>query len=193
VQVVTTSLTPILLSLLVSYSYCVVDETTLGPGESLTISTFFGSADEILDVPVIARRILQRGFVQYKLSRTREIIRQITAGVETNTGNKLFDRHVQQMFLDNSLRGGIPVILGDTVDDQSMKNVDEDRRLKVYHVFSRIHGDLERDYNDFVLSSTFFSQVRLHLDGGKTATGTRPFIPTVGLQMYLTIFISPIL
>jgi hypothetical protein len=134
---------------------------TLGPGESLTISTFFGSADKILDVPVIARRILQEGFVQYKFTRTREIIRQITAGVETNTVNKLFDRHVQQMFLDNSLRGGIPVILGDTNDDDRMKNVDEDRRLKVYHVFSRIHGDLERDYNDFVLSPTFFSQVRL--------------------------------
>jgi hypothetical protein len=135
---------------------------TLGPGESLTISTFFGSAENVLDVPVIARRILQEGFVQYKFTRTREIIRQITAGVETNTGNKLFDRHVQQMFLDNSLRGGIPVILGDADDDDRMKNVDEDRRLKVYHVFSRIHGDLERDYNDFVLSPTFFSQVRLH-------------------------------
>lgn len=61
------------------------------------------------------------------------------------------------MFLDNALRGGIPLMLGD--DDDGMYNADEDPNLKVFHVFSRIHGDLERDYNEFVLSPTFFSQV----------------------------------
>ena len=134
---------------------------TLGPGESMTISSFFGRADHILDVPVYARRIMSEGFVQYKLTRTREVIRQITAGVETKTSNPLFDGHVQQMYLDNSLRGGVPLIMGDTdFDYDGRLTADEDRRLKVYHVFSRIHGDLERDYNDFDLSPTFFSQVR---------------------------------
>jgi hypothetical protein len=44
-----------------------------------------------------------------------------------------------------------------------MSNVDEDERLKVYHLFSRIHGDLERDYNDFVIDPTYFSQVRTQM------------------------------
>jgi len=39
-----------------------------------------------------------------------------------------------------------------------MLTVDEDQQLKVFHVFSRTHGDLERDYDDFLLPSTFFSQ-----------------------------------
>lgn len=60
--------------------------------------------------------------------------------------------------MDNSLRGGIPVILGEVDDDARSANADDDRRLKVYHLFSRIHGDLERDYNDFLLTSTYFSQ-----------------------------------
>eukprot|EP00980_Cylindrotheca_fusiformis_P028851 scaffold22660_cov127-Cylindrotheca_fusiformis.AAC.5 len=139
-----------------SSCFAAVRDVTLKPGETVAISTFFGSAGEILDLPVIARRITQPGFVRYKLTRSRELIKQITESIETKTANKLFDEHVKQSFLDNSLRGGIPVILGDV--DDGMENVDEDPRIKVFHVFSRIHGDLERDYNRFKLSPTFFSQ-----------------------------------
>jgi hypothetical protein len=136
-----------------------VTNVTIEPGKSLTVSTFFGRADHILDVPVIARRILDEGFVQYKLSRARELIQQITAVVETSTASSMFDGHVKQMYLDNSLRGGIPILLGEVDDHAKMSTADEDERLKVYHLFSRIHGDLERDYNDFEIEPTYFSQV----------------------------------
>lgn len=138
-----------------------MDKVVINPGRSLTIASFYGKLPAILDVPVIARRVAQPGFVLYKFSRAREIIKQITAGVETKTGNHLFNGHVEQMFLDNSLRGGIPIILGEVDDDSALRNVDEDKRLKVYHLFSRIHGDLERDYNDFKIDYTLFSQVWL--------------------------------
>lgn len=133
-------------------------EVIIEPGESITISSFYGKANHILDVPVIARRVSQVGFAQYKFTRAREIINQITASVETKTGNQLFNGHVQQMYLDNSLRGGIPIILGEIDDDVSTSIADEDPHLKVYHLFSRIHGDLERDYNDFEINPTYFSQ-----------------------------------
>jgi hypothetical protein len=125
-------------------AFAAVDSVTLAPGETLTISTLFGKADDILDVEVISRRILQPGFIQYKVSRSREIIKQITAGVETHTANHLFNGHVQQMFLDNSLRGGIPNILGEVDDISKLQNADEDSRLKVYHLVSRcfILGDI---------------------------------------------------
>jgi hypothetical protein len=140
-----------------SSCFAAIEDVTLQPGESVTITTYFGAADHIMDVPVIVRRLRQEGFSQYKLTRTREVIRQITSSVETQTGSKVFDAHVTQMYLDNSIRGGIPVVLGDD-DYNGMLTVDEDPQLKVFHVFSRIHGDLERDYNDFLLPSTFFSQ-----------------------------------
>ena len=135
-----------------------VEEVQLGPGESVTISSFYGKANHILEVPVIARRVSQKGFSQYKFTRARELITQITDSVETKTGSHLFNGHVQQMYLDNSLRGGIPVILGEVDDEISTSIADEDSRLKVYHLFSRIHGDLERDYNDFEIDNLYFSQ-----------------------------------
>ncbi|MGH7197682.1 MAG: cellobiose phosphorylase, partial [Candidatus Omnitrophota bacterium] len=51
-----------------------------------------------------------------------------------------------QTYLDNALRGGVPVNLG--VKDAPL----------LYHAYSRKHGDLERDYNQFVVEPTFFSQ-----------------------------------
>lgn len=140
-----------------SSAFGVLEDITLAPGESVTLSTFFGKAAHMLHVPIIARRLLQPGFVPYKMSRSREVIRQITAGVETKTSSPLLDAHVQQMFLDNALRGGIPSVLGEVDDDARMRNMDEDERLKVLHLFSRKHGDLERDYNAFLIEATFFS------------------------------------
>ncbi|KAL7477801.1 hypothetical protein ACHAW6_003599, partial [Cyclotella cf. meneghiniana] len=141
-----------------SSAFSAVDDVSIYPGQSITVTTFYGRASKITDVPVIARRIAQGGFVEYKLLRARELVQQITAGVETSTKNKLFDAHVRQMYLDNSLRGGIPIILGEVDDRSRLESADGDERIKVYHLFSRIHGDLERDYNNFVLSPTYFSQ-----------------------------------
>jgi len=141
----------------------IVDSITLRPGQTLTVSTFFGAADDILEVPVISRRILQEGFVAYKLMRSKEVMGQITQAIATRTSHRGWDNHVQQMSLDNALQGGVPIILGDDEAD-GMQNADEDARLKVFHVFSRTRGDLERDYDDFELRSTFFSQVGLGQD-----------------------------
>jgi len=142
-----------------SSAFAAVKDVVIHPGQSMTITTFYGRVNAITDVPVIARRVAQGGFARYKLSRARWLISHITKDVKTITGNKLFDGHVSQMYLDNSLRGGVPVLLGDIDDKSHSLNVDEDsNRIKVYHLFSRIHGDLERDYNDFVVEPTFFSE-----------------------------------
>ena len=135
-----------------------IDEIILEPDESVTINTLYGWAAYITDVPVIARKAMQRGYIQYKYTRAREIVNQLTAAVDTVTANSLFDGHINQMFMDNGLRGGIPLIFGDIDDRSSMRTSDEDPRLKVFHVFSRYHGDLERDYNNFEIDPTYFSQ-----------------------------------
>ena len=93
-------------------------------------------------IPPFARRT-----AQYKLSRARALIQQITSGAETVTANHLFDKHVEQMTLDNTMMGGIPVLLGEVDDDSHSQNADDDERIKVYHLFSR-RGDLERDYDE---------------------------------------------
>jgi len=131
---------------------------TVPPGESITINSFYGKAGKITDVPTIARIIRGKNWVPVKLEVARDLMEDITSVVTTETGNHLFNGVVKQMYMDNGLRGGIPYILGDVDDDTKMKNVDEDPRLKVFHVFSRIHGDLERDYNAFHISPLYFSQ-----------------------------------
>ena len=126
-----------------------VDEKTLQPGESFSIASFYGKADHITEVPALAKRVTKAGYVAGKFTEAGSLIDGLTAGVETNTTNKRFDGAVKQMFLDNSLRGGMPWILGNVDVDAYYSNYDKDERVKVFHSFSRIHGDLERDYNAF--------------------------------------------
>lgn len=140
-----------------SSSFAAVRSITLKPGENVTIASVYGRADHITEVPVIAGIVTAPGFISKKFARARKLIAELTMGVETNTTNPLFDSTVRQMFLDNSLRGGIPTILGNVDADTTY---DEDSGVKVYHSFSRIHGDLERDYNAFVIDPSYFSQVR---------------------------------
>ena len=139
----------------------VVENITLTSGQSVTVYTIYGRASEIWQVPKISQRLTAPGFMKFKRSRAKEIHEQVVAPSQTVTSNKLFDAHVKQMYLDNSLRGGWPIILGDIDDDRRYQDTDEMKELKVYHAFSRVHGDLERDYNDFSIDSTFYSQVSM--------------------------------
>lgn len=138
-----------------SASFAAVRSVTLKPGEEITIASVYGRTDHMDEVPEIAKVVTQPGFIASKFERARTMISEMTMGVDTNTTNPLFDSTVRQMFLDNSLRGGIPTILGNVDGDTTY---DEDPGVKVFHTFSRIHGDLERDYNAFSIEPTYFSQ-----------------------------------
>jgi hypothetical protein len=138
-------------------SFAAVRKITLKPGENVTIASVYGRADHIENVPLIADIVTAPGYIQSKFQRARALIDELTAGVETTTVNPLFDGAVKQMFLDNSLRGGMPTVMGNVDSDNTY---DEDESVKIFHAFSRIHGDLERDYNAFSIEPQFFSQVR---------------------------------
>ena len=142
-------------------AFAVATDVTLRPGQSTAVTSFYGTANHILDVPVVARRLLQPGFVPFKLARANELGQQVTSCIESHTANPLWDGHVQQMLLDNSLLGGIPQIVGEDNDDSKLRCTDEDGRLKVLHLFSHIHGDIgKRDYGSVEIAPTFFSNVR---------------------------------
>ena len=141
-----------------SSGFAALETAILQPGESVSIVSFYGKVDHIADVKPIAEHITKAGYVDGKFTQARSMINDLTSSVETNTTNHLFDGAVRQMFLDNSLRGGMPQILGDVDESARYSNYDDDERVKVFHVFSRIHGDLERDYNFFNIDDTYFSQ-----------------------------------
>ena len=117
------------------------------PGKSVSISTIFGHADNLETfVGKYSNKLRTPGYTRTKRAAAKSLVQQITKKVETKTASPLFDAYVKQDFLDNVLRGGLPIPLGDPLHP------------KIFHTFSRIHGDIERDYNFFQLDTTFFSQ-----------------------------------
>jgi len=170
-----------------SSAFSAASDITLKPGENITIATVYGRAFHVDDVPKIAGVVTAPGFVKSKFERARSMINELTAGVETKTVKPLFDGTVKQMFLDNSLRGGIPTIMG-LVDSDA--TYDEDSRVKVFHSFSRIHGDMERDYNAFKIDATYFSQgPGNYRDVAQNRRNDVTFFPRMGsfdIQMFLS-------
>lgn len=142
-----------------SSAFAAVESRKLKPGESITVTSYYGKAPHIDRLEGYAKTVTSPNYTTKKFARARAMIDEITSSVSTTTSNGLFNGHIKQMFLDNALRGGVPMILGDTEGPRPMRpDVDEDPSLKVYHTFSRIHGDLERDYNAFSIDATYFSQ-----------------------------------
>lgn len=66
--------------------------------------------------------------------------------VNGKTAYPVFDAYVKQSYFDNLLRGGYPLVF------------DGKEGPIVYHVYSRIHGDMEREYNNFHVEPAYYSQ-----------------------------------
>jgi hypothetical protein len=105
-----------------------------------------GFARSIRELNAYVRKITAKGFVNGKHARNRAIIEGIKSLAFTHSACPQFDAYAGQTFLDNVLRGGLPV---------SLKTHEGPA---VFNVYSRKHGDPERDYNAFKLSPTFLSQ-----------------------------------
>ena len=135
---ITTSRTPC------SFASAVIE---IPPGSKVTLTSVYGHADSLDEYSSLIRdKLRARGFTKGKRASAKAAIQSITKQVATRTSFSLLDRYTEQSYLDNALRGGLPLMLGSPADP------------KVYHVYSRIHGDLERDYNNFQIDDTFFSQ-----------------------------------
>ena len=94
--------------------------------------------------------IASKDIIEEKRGENRRIIEQIEDNILTISGNKNFDGYCGQTFLDNVMRGGLPVVFK-TPESKNM-----------FYLYSRKHGDLERDYNYFVLEQTYLSQGNSH-------------------------------
>lgn len=97
---------------------------------------------EGFDMEPLCRRFRDADWCGRKFRRTSAIIDGLADLLRLKTSDALFDAYIGQSMLDNILRGGKPEFLGD----------------RLLHVFGRRHGDLERDYNDFALEASHFSE-----------------------------------
>ena len=122
-------------------------DISLAPGEEKTFYSITGNAVnlEILNSSVI-KKLTSPGYLEKKESQNREIIESLQTDVETKSNSWQFDYYCKQTYLDNVMRGGYPLVFK-TGDQKS-----------VFYLYSRKHGDLERDYNMFHIQPTYFSQ-----------------------------------
>lgn len=119
------------------------DKFTLQAGESYTIYELYGQTQNIENLSNLYEKIKRDEYFQKKYEEAVELPWKITEKVSTKTGNELFDLYCRQTYLDNILRGGEPVLLGDN---------------KIFYLYSRKHGDIERDYNYFKVLPEYYSQ-----------------------------------
>jgi hypothetical protein len=115
----------------------------LQPGESRVFHGLYGHAPSRQALEAFVRQAEQDGYFEERREVNRRLVEVIAQRAFTATGRPLFDAHVGQSYLDNGLRGGFPTA------------VPGGARL---YLFGRKHGDLERDYNDFLLADAPFSE-----------------------------------
>ncbi len=120
-----------------------IDSISIKANNKVEIYTLIGNLDDESKLSETTS-IITPEFLDQKLVETRELSREITSVIETETSNPQFDAYLKQTYLDNVLRGGMPIKLS--------------KNSPPYHVYSRKHGDPERDYNFFYLAPEIYSQ-----------------------------------
>jgi hypothetical protein len=118
---------------------------TLKSNESIVLNSMFGNVESEEILVTIKNKVLEDNYFDRKYEEMKDIHQFYSDLSFTHSGDDRFNGYVKQNFLDNILRGGIPVEIGE-------------KEKKIYHIFSRKHGDLERDYNKFSLEPRYFSQ-----------------------------------
>ena len=118
----------------------------LAYGETREIISITGNIKDIKKLNRIISKIKDKAYFEKKLSENEDIIKGLQGTVFTKSSSNEFDHYCRQTFLDNLLRGGFPV----TIDTPSGPFV--------FYAYARKHGDLERDYNSFLLQPSYYSQ-----------------------------------
>lgn len=114
-------------------------EIKLEPGETAEFAALIGAAPSAgMANRFIASFTAPAEFARERASSERTIA-AVTTPALTVSNRPTLDAYSRMNFLDNVLRGGLPVALPSKGGPTLL------------HVFARRHGDLERDYNFFVL------------------------------------------
>ncbi len=115
---------------------------TLKPGESYSFITLYGTF-ESFDLLKSAVKEVDFNILKNIKNENKELLENILKPSVIKTNDGLFDKYITQSFLDNGLRGGFPIELT--------------KNGEVYYIYSRKHGDMERDYNNFIIPSKYYS------------------------------------
>jgi len=113
--------------------------------KGITVYSIAGHIDSVESLNKFIKK-LNISYFNSKCEENKNLIESITNNMATKSAVPAFDMYCRQNYLDNVMRGGLPV---------EFKYKD---KSSLYYVYSRKHGDLERDYNDFQLAPSYYSQ-----------------------------------
>ncbi len=119
---------------------------TIKGKSSEEIISVYGMTHSIDRLNRIVKQATNKKFIEEKAKRNQAIVDEIKNYATVKSSSEQFNMYAGHTFLDNILRGGLPV---------SLKTSDGHVGFNVY---SRKHGDLERDYNFFTVAPTYYSQ-----------------------------------
>ena len=114
----------------------------LAPSEELTIYEIIGQVRNKKVLGKFLEKKIDGSYFEKKFSEADSLTDELTDVVATDTDSSVFDAYTRVNYMDNVLRGGSPIDLAG----------------HIFYVYSRKHGDLERDYNYFSMSPEFYSQ-----------------------------------
>lgn len=116
---------------------------TLAAGESKTFHAVGGYMRNITLLNSSVKKILAHRYLEKKREENRTCIENLQNDLATKSSSHTFDLYAKQTYLDNIMRGGYPITFGPGA---------------TFYLYSRKHGDLERDYNKFSIQPAYFSQ-----------------------------------
>ncbi|MDD5097839.1 MAG: cellobiose phosphorylase, partial [Candidatus Omnitrophica bacterium] len=115
----------------------------LEPKTQQTFYSVIGQARDSKTLNQSVKKITKLGYIQRKSGENNELIAKLKNDIATTSSSKALDLYAGQTYLDNIMRGGYPEVF---------------KNGTIFYLYSRKHGDLERDYNKFALQPTYFSQ-----------------------------------
>lgn len=121
-------------------------QTSIPAGKTYTYTSIIGHASSIEDLNALIPLIASHSYVDKKARMNVELIEQLSQHNFICSSIPALNQYARQNFLDNVMRGGFPYTLRGNETSFTL------------HLFSRKHGDLERDYNDYRLTPTNYSQ-----------------------------------
>lgn len=117
----------------------------LDPGASMATTVVIGTVRSLSDLDDLVDDMRDLGFALAAGEESRRVVEAIADRAFTVSASPEFDAYAGQTFLDNMLRGGLPVQVAGG-------------RTPGFSIYWRQNADLERDYHLFELEASYLSQ-----------------------------------
>mgnify|MGYP001594579243 FL=1 len=130
----------------------------LKPREQKKFYAVIGQARNTKTLNSCVSKITKFGYIENKSEQNTQLINKLKNDILTKSSSPEFNLYAGQTYLDNIMRGGYPEVFSRPSFNQSGGTPPEAGKSTVFYIYSRKHGDLERDYNNFLLQPTYFAQ-----------------------------------